>query len=281
MNRRAPLAGAWLALGAAALSAQAGRIQKPDTSIKAVVSAASAYVEAYNPKMQNVLADEVAVQRVLAPGGTEIQARTTRADFFLTYLAADTTFIAVRDVRDVDGAAVDDPDNIRAMMQRAPLGRLGSAIAQKNSRFNIGAITRTFNEPTLALLVLTKRHRDRFKFDSSGAASGSSPRITIKFKERDRPTLVADTNGMPAFSSGQMTIDPATGRVEHTVIEFSLKSITARIETTYVEDAKLKVSVPSVMRETYEAIGNGLDQTIKCVSTYTNYRKFETSAIIK
>jgi hypothetical protein len=277
MTARAPIVGACLALSASALLfAQTPHV---DTSVKAVTGAASAYVEGYNPKMQNVLADEVAVQRVLTPGGAELQSRTTRADFFLTYLPADATFIAVRDVRDVDGTPVDDPDNIRVLIQRAPLWRLASAIAEKNSRFNIGAITRTFNEPTLALLVLTKRHRERFKFDPIGTTPG--PHVRIKFKERDRPTLVADTNGVPAFSSGELTIDAATGRVEHTVVEFALKIITARIETTYAEDAKLKLWVPSVMRETYEATGNGLDQTIKCVSTYTNYRKFETSAIIK
>lgn len=279
MTRLAPAAGALLLFASSALPlAQTTRV---DTSTKAVVAAASAYVEGYNPKMQNVLADEVAVQRVLAPNGAELQSRTTRADFFLTYLAADTTFIAVRDVRDVDGTVVDDPDNIRALMQRAPISRLGSTIADKNSRFNIGAVTRTFNEPTLALLVLTKRHRERFKFDPIGTASGPTPRVRIRFKERDRPTLVTDTNGAPAFSSGEMTIDAATGRVEHTIVEFALKTITGRIETTYAEDAKLKLWVPSVMRETYEAAGSGVDQTIKCVSTYTNYRKFETSAIIK
>jgi hypothetical protein len=278
MTIRAPLAGAWLALGAAALSAQTPRA---DRSVKAIVTAASAYVDSYNPKMQNVLADEVAVQRVLGPGGVQEQTRTTRADFFLTYVPADTTWIAVRDVRDVDGTPVDDPDNVRVLMQRAPLWRMGSVIAEKNSRFNIGAITRTFNEPTLALLVVTSKHRARFKFDKIGGASGAAPRVTVAFKEHDRPTLVSGTNGAPAFSSGEIVIDATTGRIEHTVVQFVLGTITARIETLYAEDAKLKLWVPSVMQETYTQTSKGLELTIKCVSTYTNYRKFETSAIIK
>ena len=60
-----------------------------------------------------------------------------------------------------------------------------------------------------------------------------------------------------------------------------LGDISARIETTYKEDAKLKIWVPSVMREEYAVKAKGFEQTVRCVSTYTNYRKFETSAIIK
>jgi hypothetical protein len=260
---------------------QAQTAPKINTSAKAVLSAAAAYVEAYNPKMQNVLADEIAVQRVFGPDGAEIGARTTRADFFLTYVPADTTWIAVRDVRDVDGAAVDDPNNIRVMMDRAPLSRLGSVIAEKNSRFNIGNITRTFNEPTLVLLTLAKKHRERFRFDRGLVSEGPAPRVSLAFKENKRPTLVSGTNGAPTYSTGEMVVDAATGRVEQTDVRFVLGDISARIETTYREDAKLKMWVPSVMREEYIVTAKGFEQTVRCVSTYTNYRKFETSAIIK
>ncbi len=283
MRRGAPIAGAWLALGAAGLgllhAQTAAPPSKVNLSAKAVSAAAAAYVDAYNPRMQNVLADEVAVQRVFGADGAEIGTRITRADFFLTYVPADATWIAVRDVRDVDGAAVDDPDNIRVLMDRAPLWRMGSVITEKNSRFNIGNITRTFNEPTLVLLTLAKKHRDRFKFNR--ASEGAGPRVTLAFKEEDRPTLVSGTNGVQVYSSGEILVDAATGRVEQTVVRFVLGDISARIETTYREDPKLKLWVPSVMREEYAVTAKGFEQTVRCVSTYTNYRKFETSAIIK
>jgi hypothetical protein len=269
----------WVLLALALFQAQAPA--KINISTKAVVSAAAAYVDGYNPKMQNVLADEVAVQRVFGPGGAEVQTRTTRADFFLTYVTADATWIAVRDVRDVDGTAVDDPNNIRVLMDRAPLWRMGSVIADKNSRFNIGNITRTFNEPTLALLTLAKKHRERFKFDRGPVSGSASPRVTLTFKEEKRPTLVSGTNGAPVFNTGEIVVDAATGRVEHTIVEFVFGAIRARIETSYKEDAKLKLWVPSVMREEYVMTAKGFEQTVKCVSTYSNYRKFETSAIIK
>jgi hypothetical protein len=275
---RAPLAGALLALAVAApLVAQSPAI---NTSTKSIVAAASAYVEAYEARMQFILADELATQRVTSRTGAE-QVRTTRADFFLTFLPAESTWIAVRDVRAVDDAAVTDPNNIRALIDRAPLARLGAVIAEKNSRFNIGHISRTFNEPTLALLVVTGKHRQRFRFDRAHVSTGASPRVTLTFKERDRPTLVSGMNGAPVFSHGEMVVDAATGRIEHTSVSFQFQTVTAEIETTYAEDAHVGMWVPTMMRETYEQTARGHEEAIRCVSNYTNYRKFDTTVIIK
>lgn len=254
-----------------------------DTSTKAVVAAASAYVDDYSTKMQNVLADELATQRVTHSGPVQMgdQNRTTKADLFITFLPAESVWIAVRDVREVDGTVVDDPNNIRVLMERTPLARLGGVIAQKNSQFNIGNISRTFNEPTLALLVLSSKHKGRFKFDLVSSTPGASSRVTVSFKERDRPTLIVGTNGAPVYTSGEISIDAATGRVEFTRLELTSGSVTAKIETTYGEDSKLKLWVPMLMREAYKQTAKGANESISCESTYTNYRKFETRAIIK
>lgn len=265
---------------ALAVSVSVAAQTRVDTSAKAAIAAASAYVESYNTKMQNVLADEVAKQTT-THGSFRDWTRTTKADLFITYLPAESVWIAVRDVREVDGEVIDDPDNIRVLMERTPLSRLGAVIAKKNSQFNIGNISRTFNEPTLALLVMASKHKDRFKFEREGISGGAVPRVTISFKEQDRPTLIQGSNGAPVYTNGQMVIDAASGRVESTRLELKLGSVRARIETDYAENDKLKLWVPVSMRETYEQTAKGFEQTIKCESTYTNYRKFETSAIIK
>lgn len=278
MTGRALLAGALVALAVVApLVAQSPTV---NTSTKSVVAAASAYVERYETQMQFILADELATQRLTARNGAA-QTRTTRADFFLTFLPAESTWIAVRDVRAVDDAVVDDPNNIRALIDRAPLARLGAVIADKNSRFNIGHISRTFNEPTLALLVVTDKHRQRFRFDRARVSTGASPKVTLTFKEHDRPTLVSGVNGAPVFSRGELVVDAATGRIEHTAVSFQFQTVTAAIETSYAEDAHVGLWVPSMMRETYEQTARGHEETIRCVSTYTNYRKFDTTVIIK
>jgi hypothetical protein len=271
-----PLLSAWLALS---LSAGVFAQASVSTSTKSVVAAAAAYVESYNAKMQYVLADELATQRVTFAGPVHDQKRTTKADVFITFLPAESVWIAARDVREVDGTAVNDENNIRAMMARAPLSRLGAVIAQKNAQFNIGSISRTFNEPTLALLIMTDKHRGRFKFD--GKRAPGDTRVTLSFKEQGRPTLIVGTNGAPVYTTGALVVDPATGRIESTRLELTMGTVTAKIETTYAEDAKLNFWVPSLMRETYLQTARGFEEEIDVESRYSNYRKFDTSVIIK
>jgi hypothetical protein len=276
----APIAGAWLALGASALAVA----QTPatlDLSTKAIVAAASAYVDGYGTAMQNVLADETATQRLVFRGPVHEQTRTTKADLFITFLPTESVWIAVRDVREVDGATIDDPNNIRVLMTHTPLARLGAVIARKNSQFNIGNISRTFNEPTLALLIMTSKHKARFKFDRVSVTSEASPHVTISFKEKDRPTLITGINGAPIYTSGTLVIDASTGRIESTRLKLRTGSVDASIETIYGNNARLKLWVPVSMIESYEQSATGFEQTVNCVSTYSNYRKFETSAIIK
>ena len=256
-----------------------------DTSAKAVVAAATEYVEGYSTKMQNVLADELAVQRASRDDALHetprTTSRTTKADMFITFLPAESVWIAARDVREVDGTVVDDPDNIRALMERTPLSRLGAVIAKKNSQFNIGNISRTFNEPTLALLVMSRKHKNRFEFERTAVSQGATPRVTISYKEKSRPTLISTNTGAPVYTYGDLLVDAATGRVEHTRLELKLGSVRAKIETVYGDNQKLKLWVPVSMNETYEQTARDAKETITCESTYTNYRKFETSVIIK
>lgn len=111
-----------MSLLVAAMASVLAAAQTPaaDTSAKSVVAAASAYVESYSAKMQNVLADELATQRVTRNGPVHDWKRTTKADLFITFLPVESVWIAARDVREVDGAIVDDPDNIRVLMERSP-----------------------------------------------------------------------------------------------------------------------------------------------------------------
>jgi hypothetical protein len=281
MTIPAPLATAVAGVAAAVAASATPQAPRIDLSPRALVQAAAGYVERYNIDMQNVLAEELATQRVRNGAGAVLETRVTRAELFITFLPADSTWITVRDVREADGQPVTGPDNIRALIDRAPLSRLGSVIAEKNARFNIGSIRRTFNEPTLALLVLADKHRGRFRFDRTSTTGGPSPKATLAFRERDRPTLVTTSGGAAVFSRGELVVDAATGRVEMTSIDIDYANITSRIETTYADDPKLKMWVPAAMHEAYAQRARGAEQAITTESTYSNYRRFETSVVIK
>ena len=148
-----------------------------------MVAAAGDWVKAYEKDLAFVLADELAMQQVTRSGSVAAE-RRTRAEFFLTYLPQEGHWMAARDVREADGATVIDPDDIRALIQRAPLWRLGAIVAEKNARYNIGNVRRTFNEPTFALLVVDPVHRKRFSFDRAAVTGSGAPLVTLKFKEK-------------------------------------------------------------------------------------------------
>lgn len=272
----------WLLLAVSgALTLAAAPQDTVDTSARAVSRAAGAYVAALGPKLSYVVADETARQVAETPTRVA-QERKTLADFFVAYVPAENLWMSVRDVREVDGVAVSDPENIRVLIARAPLARLGAVIAEKNARYNIGSITRTFNEPTLALLVVSEPHRGRFTFDRRHVtARPSGPLVTLGFRERDRPTLVRGPNGEMVFAKGEVDIDARTGRVERTVIEMTLGTVDARLVTTYRHDTGLDLWVPASMTEHYEQRAVALRERVDVETAYANYRRFETTTRIK
>ena len=184
-------------------------------------------------------------------------------------------------MHEVDGQPVEDPDNVRSLILRAPLSSLGRTIADKNSRFNIGDVKRTFNEPTIGLLVLSTFQQRRFKFDRVAATTGPSPVVTLKFSERDRPTLITGQSGEPVYMRGDVDIDVMTGRVQRTHVELTLGSVKAALTTAFSPDAKLNLWVPRSMNERYEQTAGALKQSISVETEYTNYRRFDTSVVIK
>lgn len=252
-----------------------------DTSAASVARVAGAHVAALGTTLSYVVADETAHQVARTPPG-DVQERRTVADFFIAFLPAERAWMSARDVREADGVAVDDAENIRVLMARAPLARLGAVIQEKNARYNIGRITRTFNEPTLALLVVTDLQRPRFRFDRVRVtARAAGPLVTLRFRERERPTLIRGANGEWVFAQGELDVDARTGHVERTLFDATLGLVHARITTTFRRDPALDVWVPAAMTEHYERRAGTATDTVDVDTAYANYRRFETTARIK
>lgn len=280
MNRALIVCGLAAAALAMPVSAQQSNA-KIDTSVKAVVAAAAAYVTAYQKDLAFVLADELATQRVTVPTGGLLETRRTRAELFLTYLPTEHSWIAVRDVLDVDGTVVTGTEDIRSLIQRIPLWRLPAVLAERNARYNIGNVRRTFNEPTIGLLVVSPLHQRRFAFKRVAVSKSASPIVTLTFKERDRPTLISGVQGEPVFTHGELDIDAGTGRVQRTRMGLGVGSVRAALTTAYASDGKLNLWVPAIMSERYENTAGLFSQTVTVDTEYTNYRRFDTSVIIK
>jgi hypothetical protein len=69
-------------------------------------------------------------------------------------------------------------DRIFKSEQAAPLEQL-RAIANESARYNLGALQRNFNIPTLVLQFLLPSYQPRFRFDRRGEEEAAGERVWV------------------------------------------------------------------------------------------------------
>ena len=251
---------------------------RADTSLAAVLAKAAEYLREYREQLTYVMATERSKQTMV--GGFTVgdsAEETLASDVYFVYVPADKVWMAVRDVEIVDGKVIKDRDDVRALLNSGQVGA-ARALKDRNARYNLGRILRNFNEPTLSLLVLDERHQRRFAFTRIGARGSA---VTVSFVERDEPTLIIDTGGRPAFSTGEFTIDAPTGRIERAHLSVRLSGgIDASLTTTYRADNKLQMWVPLKFEEAYVMAGKRPEK-VTATSTYSDFSRFDVSVRIK
>lgn len=257
---------------------------KVDTRASTVVAKAAAYVAQYQKAFAFLLADEK-YEQVRRSGPTEspvTDRRAISAEAFLTYVVASDTWIFVRDVKTVDGHPVVAPQNAQALLQDRTSSDTLRRIKDLNSRYNLGRITRNFNEPTLALLVVGPAHRPQFKFKTTSVTrDGDATLVTIAFRETDRPTLIRDASGASIFTTGELVVEAETGVIRATRLSMKDGTIGAAMSTRYERDPKLEMWLPTMFAEHYEQSLKAVREQIDCEARYTDYRRFEVTGRIK
>ena len=253
-----------------------------DTSPRAVLAAASGYLKTYQTALEFVLADEVTVQEVFDERDRRTARRQTSGDFFLSYVAADGGWLSVRDINVVDGKPVEAGDDLRGLLNRGSMARIGRALADRNARYNIGSVTRNFNDPMLALVILDAKHQRRFRFERREVTStDTGPLVTLSFTERDRPTLILGSDMSPVYTRGELTIDATTGRLQRSYITMKDGPTTASLTTTFTKVDKLDLWLPAELVERYEHATSQHKELVLVASKYSNFRKFGVTVRIR
>jgi hypothetical protein len=250
--------------------------QDPDVSTRAVVAAAVRYVGAYREDFAFLIADETSRQSVHRPGSVRARERLMRGELYLAWLPADEAWIAVHDVADVDGAPVEDREDLAALIRSgAELRGIARQVAARNARFNIGSVQRNFNEPMLPLLLLDEARIDDVAFDRRAVVTaGGVTLVTLAFRERDERPLVRGTAGR-LRGRGEFVVEAGSGRVRSSWFELREGPVLARLTTRYERDPKLDLWVPASFEELYQTTDRGrVTETILGTAAYTNYRRF-------
>jgi hypothetical protein len=213
---------------------------------------------------------------------TLIGRRLLDSELLFVWVPRDASWIAVRDVRAVDGKIRRTSDRPLAGLLKKDTVTIDQLkrLAATNGRFNIGTIVRTFNEPTLALLFLDKQYRHRFTFTRrSDHLIDGTHAATYEFVETARPTVIRDeSRDLPV--RGSLWIDPSTGHVLQTSLDLTheIRRLSGRMTVRYGANPKFDVLVPLEMRERYTS-ATGEDVT--AVATYSDFRRFEATVRLK
>lgn len=207
---------------------------------------------------------------------TPAQQTVLVSDFLLVQVPGEG-WMPFRDVFERDGEKVRDREARLAKLfidgsSRSAIEQAKSIMAE-GARYNIGAVERNVNLPTLSLAFLTDMHRSRFDFEV-GKRSETDGTI-LEFKERTRPTYITTTGGRDLPVRGRFWVDEATGTVRRSELHAADTALEARIIVTYQRDAAAGLWVPARMDERYRRARDGSE--IYGTATYSKFRKFSVS----
>ncbi len=277
-----------VAVGLAVLSPAVGAAQEPTLDV--VLERAAVYVDRYQHELGSVVAEEHYLQ--MSDG-----VRTRRMVSDLLVLATPgqrEQWLAFRDVIEVDGKPVEDrQQRLADLFLQTP--RITEALRRRliaeSARFNIGAITRNVNVPTMALQILAASDQQRFAFRKDGEKRIDGIETwEIEFEETAGPAMIVSGQGTDLFSQGTFWIEPSSGRVVET--DFRTEDETIQLEISmrvrYQPDATLGILVPARMEERYNVRLNPITISqlgrrsieVNCEATYTNFRRFQVEVEI-
>lgn len=251
----------------------------------AVLERLHAYLDAYEPKLSELVADEDFRQELRSTDfyrptdmpRDQLVRQHLIADFGFLRLPGDDAWLGHRSVRMVDGVAVlDEARRLERLLATAAdrdLARLARAIADENARHNLGH-ARSMNVPTLALELLGRRHAAEFTLVSQRAARMGGRRTTRLFlRERHPGRLVAFDDTRANRADVVVWIDEAGAIVRADVTLFPPRMLgqhTLRVD--FAPNAQFGILVPVRLEERFNGKARGSG-----VATYTNYRRFQTS----
>jgi len=253
-------------------------------TLAAVLAEAGAYATAYEERFSVLVGDEQYDQRAFSRfAGSRPRIRKITSEMMFLWLANEKAWLSVRNVLTVDGRVIKNSQERldRLLKADAPVGvaRLRK-MRDEGARFNIGSIHRNFNDPMFPLRFVEPENQRRFRFTLAGEEEANGAVSSkILFEEQAHPTFIQD--GRIDVASRGIVWVRADGAIVRTRLEVidRVSGINALIVVNYRRDARLEILVPGDMRELYRVTQGGSER-VECEATYSNFRRFETSARI-
>ncbi len=261
-----------------------------DPDLVALLRQTGQYVRQFERDFAFVVSDESYNQQDRT-ASWPLRSRAMRSEVFFTWLGEDHAWITVRNVLTVDGMPVaSNRDRLEHELNGTASGESRKSqfllLREQGTRFNLGYIERTFNDPMFALQVIDPRFQSRFTFKLAGRETiDGVDAWRITWTEHQRQTLIVDHDHADLFSTGATWVSRADGVVLKTrlVVDDKKERLRGEMVVTYQHEPKLNLWVPIRMEERYRRRANPsipsiLREQVDCVATYSNFRRFETAS---
>jgi hypothetical protein len=278
----------WTTVSALILSVPLASAQSP--ALEDVLARFDAYLAEYEPKLSELIADEVMDQvirrgaRAAGADGVEFGAdRGHRMESEVAFvgLPDNAGWLGFRHVKKVNNRDVKNSEASLAAALGSPGYSAARRLLMEGARHNRG-LARTTNLPNLPLEFLHQRNRRRLLAGLDGTERVRGIEVVrVVFDERAKPTLIGNPNGNDMPSVIRAWVDPKTGallRAEVRTFESGeTRELSSSIRVEFDRDPKLELLVPVKMEESFPVPppNSGLS-----VATYKNFRRFQTSARI-
>jgi hypothetical protein len=248
------------------------------TELRSILERAGGYAHEYETAFSHIAATEEYRQESWEYGLPEPTRRRTRAEMVFVELPGALPWTTLRDVYEVDGQKVHDrAQRLERLFSEAPATapERAAAIVTQSAAYNLGPVNRTVNVPILALLFLLPDNQPRFLFEIKRRRSVDGlAAVEVAFAERARPTFVHDSLGQETPTRGIYLLDPSSGSVLRTRVDYltpQSRAMMMRVETEYRRDPRLGMFVPSLMREDFHFF------RLRTTARYSDYRRFQVT----
>ncbi|HEX5070203.1 MAG TPA: hypothetical protein VFV78_08290 [Vicinamibacterales bacterium] len=250
----------------------AGAREQAVAGIGDVVAAAEKYLVEFDRDSQALFAEERS-QQTDNRFNTKQETRALRSNVLMFRDGAEPIWF--RDVIEVNGSKVADPDRLMALViaSAAPPGDPASMpvvtpmqIVTESTRQQYGGGFRTVNQPGAALGYLRAGKPADLTFKSEGSKTLDGTKVVL-LTLKDAPGAHVVPFAVSGVQ-GRFWIDPVSGRVLQTELEFIMAAVyRTKITVRYGLDKTLNIVVPILMTDEYE-------NRVELVTGRAEYRNF-------
>lgn len=247
--------------------------------LDAVLDKLDVYLEKYEAELSAVVADEELIQETDGRLARRMSQRLNSEIAFVR-LPAGLEWLGFRNVQRINGKPLVGVKPLAELLATTGTDALqqASILVNESAKYNLGN-PRTINMPNLPLELLSRKYRHRYE-------ASHQRRSTLHGHATDEVELMEIGGDPIVYNEGRQMktrvrawIDSRTGTLWRAEVEMRVPGDNrnpAWLRVDFAFDTALQIMVPVTLRERF----NWIADTGTTLATYTNFRRFQTSARI-